>query len=129
MRNGTPAYMAPEQLTGKEVSVQSDIYAVGLVLYEMFTGHLPFKADTVAEVTRMRQENRVTNPSSLVSDLDKTVERAILRCLDADPRLRPSSALALAASLPGGDPLAAALADGETRHLEVVAAAGFRTKA
>ena len=104
IRNGTPAYMAPEQLTGREVSVQSDLYAVGLVLYEMFTGHLPFKADTVAEVTRMRQENRVTNPSSLVGDLDKTVERAILRCLDADPRQRPSSALALAASLPGGDP-------------------------
>lgn len=124
IRNGTPAYMSPEQLTGKEVSVQSDIYAVGLVLYEMFTGHLPFKADTVAEVTQMRQQNRVTNPSSLVSDLDKTVERAILKCLNADPRQRPSSALALAASLPGGDPLAAALADGETPSPEVVAAAG-----
>jgi Protein kinase domain len=124
VRNGTPAYMAPEQLTGKEVSVQSDLYAVGLVLYEMFTGHLPFKAETVAEVTRMRQENRVTNPSSLVSDLDKSVERAILKCLDADPRQRPSSALALAASLPGGDPLAAALADGETPSPEAVAAAG-----
>jgi len=124
VRNGTPAYMAPEQLTGKEVSVQSDLYAVGLVLYEMFTGHLPFKAETVAEVTRMRQENRVTHPSTVVPDLDKTVERAILKCLDADPRQRPSSALALAASLPGGDPLAAALADGETPSPEAVAAAG-----
>ncbi len=124
IRNGTPAYMAPEQLSGKEVSVQSDLYAVGLVLYEMFTGKLPFKADTVAEIARMREENRVTNPSTLVSDLDKTVERAILRCLDADPKLRPASALALAASLPGGDPLAAALADGETPSPEAVAAAG-----
>ena len=124
IRNGTPAYMAPEQLSGKEVSVQSDVYAVGLVLYEMFTGSLPFKAESVAEVTRMRQENRVANPSTLVPDLDKTVERAILRCLDADPRQRPASALALAASLPGGDPLAAALAEGETPSPEAVAAAG-----
>ncbi len=124
IRNGTPAYMAPEQLSGKEVSVQSDIYAVGLVLYEMFTGSLPFKTDSLAEVTRMRRENRVTTPSAFVSDLDKTVERAILRCLDADPRQRPASALALAALLPGGDPLAAALAEGETPSPEAVAAAG-----
>ena len=48
IRNVTPAYMAPEQLSGKEVTIQSDLYAVGLVLYEMFTGKLPFKADTVA---------------------------------------------------------------------------------
>jgi serine/threonine-protein kinase len=124
IRNGTPAYMAPEQLTGREVTAQSDIYAVGLVLYEMFTGKLPFEANTVAEVTRLRQESRVTNPSTLVGDLDKSVERAILRCLEADPKLRPPSALALAAALPGGDPLAAALAEGETPSPELVAAAG-----
>ncbi len=88
IRNGTPAYMAPEQLTGREVSVQSDLYAVGLILYEMFTGRMPFEADTVAEMTRLRQESRVTNPTTLVGDLDKTVERAILRCLEPDPRMR-----------------------------------------
>ena len=124
IRNGTPAYMAPEQLAGKEVSAQSDLYAVGLVLYEMFTGKLPFSADSIAEITRMREENRITSPTSMVADMDKSVERAILKCLDADPRLRPSSALALAASLPGGDPLAAALAEGETPSPEAVAAAG-----
>src|SRR5215471_3473888 len=79
IRNGTPAYMAPEQLTGKEVSVQSDLYAVGLILYEMFTGKMPFEADTITEMTRLRRESRVSNPSTLVPDLDKTVERAILR--------------------------------------------------
>jgi len=124
IRNGTPAYMAPEQLTGKSVSVQSDIYALGLVLYEMFTGKQPFQANTVVEITRLRQESQVTNPSTLVPELDKTVERAILRCLDSDPRLRPASALALAASLPGGDPLSAALAAGETPSPDTVAAAG-----
>jgi predicted Ser/Thr protein kinase len=124
IRSGTPAYMAPEQLSGKEVSAQSDIYALGLVLYEMFTGKPPFQADTVAEILRLRQEVSVTNPSTLIPELDKTVERAILRCLDPDPKLRPTSALALAASFPGGDPLAAALAAGETPSPETVAAAG-----
>jgi serine/threonine-protein kinase len=116
--------MAPEQLTGKEVSVESDLYAVGLILYEMFTGKPAFEAHTMAEMMRLRQQSRVTNPSTLVADLDKSVERAILRCLEADPKARPGSALAVAALLPGGDPLAAALAEGETPSPETVAAAG-----
>lgn len=124
IRNGTPAYMAPEQLAGEKVSVQSDLYAVGLVLYEMFTGKMPFQANTLAEMMRLRQESRVTSPSTLIGELDKNVERAILRCLEADPAMRPASALALAAMLPGGDPLAAALAEGETPSPEAVAAAG-----
>ena len=124
IRSGTPAYMAPEQLAGREVSAQSDIYALGLVLYEMFTGKPPFQADTVAEMMRLREESRITNPSTMVPELDRAVERAILRCLDPDPRNRPTSALALAALLPGGDPLAEALAAGETPSPDMVAAAG-----
>jgi len=124
IRNGTPAYMAPEQLTGSEVSARSDLYAVGLILYEMFTGKMPFEANTIAEMTRLRQENRVTSPTTLTKDLDETVERAILKCLDSDPKMRPASAMALSAMLPGGDPLAAALADGVTPSPELVAQAG-----
>jgi hypothetical protein len=124
IRNGTPAYMSPEQLAGKEVTVQSDIYALGLVLYEMFTGKMAFQADTLADMIRLREESRITNPSTLVGDMDKTVERAILRCLERDPKMRPPSPLAVAASLPGGDPLAVALAEGETPSPEMVAAAG-----
>jgi serine/threonine-protein kinase len=124
VRNGTPAYMAPEQLAGREVTVQSDLYALGLVLYEMFTGKAPFQAATLAEFLRLRQENRITNPSTLVQDMNPTVERAILRCLEPEPKNRPTSALAVAASLPGGDPLAQALAAGETPSPEMVAAAG-----
>ncbi len=124
VRNGTPAYMAPEQLSGQEVSARSDIYSLGLVMYEMFTGRAPFQADTVADMLRVRQTSRATNPSTLVQDIDPAVERAILRCLDPDPKLRPQTALAVAAGLPGGDPLAAALAAGETPSPEVVAASG-----
>ena len=50
IRNGTPAYMAPEQLSGTDVSSRSDVYALGLVLYEMFTGRQPFEAKTLAEM-------------------------------------------------------------------------------
>lgn len=124
IRNGTPAYMAPEQLAGEEVTVRSDIYALGLVLYEVFTGKLPFESDTLAGLVRAQREGEPVSPSSLVRDLDPMVERVILRCLQAKPALRPPTALAVAAALPGGDPLAAALAAGETPSPEMVAAAG-----
>ena len=124
VRNGTPAYMAPEQLAGKEVTVQSDIYALGLVLYEIFTGKRPFEANSMAELVRAQTETTPTSLTSLVRDLDPAAERVILRCLDPDPSRRPPSALAVAAGLPGGDPLAAALAAGETPTPKMVAAAG-----
>jgi len=124
LRSGTPAYMAPEQLAGREVSVKSDIYSLGLVLYEMFTGKHAFEASTLAELVRKQDEMKLTTPSELVKELDPAVERVILRCLERDPRGRPASALAVAAALPGGDPLAAALAAGETPSPEMVAMAG-----
>ncbi len=124
VRNGTPAYMAPEQLAGREVTIQSDIYALGLVLYEIFTGKRPFEANSMAELVREQTETTPISLTSLVRDLDPAVERVILRCLDPDPSRRPPSALAVAAALPGGDPLAAALAAGETPTPKMVAAAG-----
>ncbi len=126
VRNGTPAYMAPEQLEGREVSVASDLYALGLVFYEMFTGKPPHQGETLAEILKQRKESNLTNPSNLVADLDPVIEKAILRCLDPDPKRRPASAMALAASLPGGDPLAMALAAGETPSPELVAASGSK---
>ncbi len=124
IRNGTPAYMAPEQLAGKEVTIQSDIYSLGLVLYEVFTGKRAFEAATLAELVRLHSETLPASPSSLVKELDPAVESTILRCLDSEPSNRPSSALAVAARLPGGDPLAAALAAGETPSPQMVAASG-----
>ncbi len=124
IRAGTPAYMAPEQLEGREVSVRSDIYALGLVLYELFTGRRAFEAKTIAELVEQHHSGTLTAPTTLVKTLDPAIERAILRCLDPDPARRPSSALAVSAALPGGDPLAAALAAGETPSPEMVAAAG-----
>ena len=124
VRAGTPAYMAPEQLQGKEVTARSDIYALGLVLYELFTGKPAFSAPTVRELERLRRESTPTSPSSHVKNLDPAVVRVILRCLEREPSERPASALEVAAALPGGDPLAAALAAGETPSPGMVADAG-----
>jgi len=124
VRSGTPAYMAPEQLEGKEVNVKSDIYSLGLVLYEIFTGKRAFSLESLPALVRARSEQAPSRPSTLVKDLDPAVERAIMRCLEPDPALRPNSVLSVAAALPGGDPLAAALAAGETPSPQMVAAAG-----
>lgn len=124
VRAGTPAYMAPEQLAGEPATAQSDIYSLGLVLYEIFTGKRVFEASTIADLIRQHESTTPTSPSQLVEGLDPLVERVILRCLEAEPNSRPRSALQVAAALPGGDPLAAALAAGETPSPEMVAAAG-----
>src|SRR5215471_17760391 len=123
-RAGTPAYMAPEQLAGKDVTIRSDIYSLGLVLYEILTGKRAFEASTLQELVRLRESGTITSPSTLVRDLDPLIERVILRCLESDPDKRPASALQVAAALPGGDPLAAALAAVETPSPQMVAAAG-----
>ena len=76
------------------------------------------------ELKQLHDTTTLTTPSSIVSDLDPAVERVILRCLEKDPEKRPASALTVAAALPGGDPLAAALAAGETPSPELLVAAG-----
>lgn len=115
VRNGTPAYMAPEQLAGREVSERSDVYALGVVLYEIFTGHRAFQT---------ADRSTLPSVSSLVRDIDPVIEQVIARCLEPDPARRPPSALAVARMLPGGDPLAEALAAGDTPSPELVANSG-----
>ncbi len=120
---GTPAYMAPEQITAGEVSIKTDLYALGLVLYEMFTGEKAFRNEDWRVLMERGGHGELNRPSSHVEGLDPVVEAVILRCLEDDPADRPSAALEVSAALPGGDPLAAALAAGETPSPEMVAAA------
>src|SRR5262249_55974547 len=84
VRAGTPAYMAPEQLDGREVTTKSDLYALGLVLYELFTGKRVFDAKTLADLVAQHQSGTITSPAEIVRALDPAIERAILRCLDPD---------------------------------------------
>ncbi|MFN2454965.1 MAG: protein kinase [Pyrinomonadaceae bacterium] len=102
---GTPAYMSPEQITGKELTAKSDLYSLGLVLYEIFTGRQAFEAETINELIRKHKTAAPTTPSEFVKDIDPLVERIILRCLEKDPRERPASAMQVALMLPGGNPL------------------------
>jgi serine/threonine-protein kinase len=116
LRSGTPLYQAPEQLAGREVTVRSDLFALGLVLYELFTGKRAFAGT--------ERDTPPSKPSAHVSGLNPAVERVVLQCLEVEPAKRPRSAVAVLAALPGGDPLAAALAAGETPSPQLVADAG-----
>lgn len=85
---GTPAYMAPEQFVGKGIDHRTDLFAVGVTLYELLTGQLPFPG--------IVREAPPTPPSSLRGDLPPVVEAAILQCLETDTARRPSSAMHVA---------------------------------
>ncbi len=126
IRAGTPAYMAPEQFAGKEVTKRSDIYSLGLVLYELFTGKRAHNAKRPQDLSGLHESTPSTRPSEHVVDIDPAVERVIMRCLEPVPSDRPPSAFAVLAGMPGGDPLAAAIEAGETPSPELVAASGGR---
>src|SRR5580693_36030 len=92
-RNGTPAYMAPEQLKGSEVTAKSDIYSLGLVLYEIFTGKKPFDAKSVRQLLEMQESITLPSMTTSAADIDPLVEKVIRRCLDPDPAKRPANPL------------------------------------
>ena len=122
--SGTPAYLAPELYAGEAASTKSDTYALGLILYELFTGRAPFRASSVSALADAHQHEYPAKPSSLVAEIDPVVDRIILRCLEKDPRMRPQSSLAVAAALPGGNPIEAALALGDFPSPGLIAATG-----
>ena len=124
-KGGTAAYMAPEQLTGMTASIQSDIYSLGLVLFEMFTGKRPFTGtSSIQELADARRRGSFAAASALVGELDPAIDRIISKCLDPNPEVRPVSAFAVASALPGEDVLAAAMAAGETPSPDMVAGSG-----
>lgn len=96
---GTPEYMAPEQLDGGQVTAKTDIYAFGMVLYEMVTGRLPFQGSSplVTALQRLREEP--SSPSIYMPDLDPRWEETILRCLERDPADRFDTAEEVIAAL------------------------------
>ena len=109
---GTPAYMAPEQVVGGEVGPAADIYALGIVLYEMVTGVLPFTGSSALEVARRRLDAEPLSPRSVLPKLDDRWEAVILRCLARDPSRRFGRAEEVGEALAGRGPV-----EGEVRDL------------
>jgi serine/threonine-protein kinase len=118
---GTPAYMAPEQIAGDQSTERTDLFALGLVLYELHVGQRLLPVRTFEERERVDFDAILATTMPAVP---RAIERIIRSCLEEQPGKRPASAVALAALLPGGDPLATAVAEGIVPSPEMVAAAG-----
>src|SRR5271154_1973630 len=99
---GTPRYMSPEQVEGKPADLRSDLYAFGLILYEMVTGDVPFTGDSTLKVMYQRIQEKPKNPKLINADLPNWLVRIIMRCLEKDPADRYQSAYEILADLPGG---------------------------
>ncbi|MHC4180426.1 MAG: protein kinase domain-containing protein, partial [Planctomycetota bacterium] len=85
---GTPAFSSPEQLRGDELDVRSDIYAVGVTLYYLLTGQMPFKADNMIRLIATVLESSPASPAELRADIPKGLAQAVLRCLQKQPAAR-----------------------------------------
>ncbi len=96
---GTPAYMSPEQALGEKTDVRSDVYSLGILLYELAVGRLPFKVKTITEAIRCHTKERPPGPRTIRPDLPEGVERVILRAIEKDPADRFADADALASAL------------------------------
>jgi len=89
---GTPYYMSPEQAMGRPLDARSDVYTVGVVLYELFTGQRPFPGKEAAEVMHKHVSAEPPRPSSIRPDLPEYLERIVLSCLAKKPEKRPPTA-------------------------------------
>jgi Tol biopolymer transport system component len=102
---GTPAYVAPEQVDGADVTGAADVYALGVVMFEMVTGRPPFVGDTVLATVVKRLQEPAPSPRTFVPGLDERWEAVILRCLERRPEDRPADPLDVIRALDGSGSL------------------------
>ncbi|HKO37469.1 MAG TPA: protein kinase, partial [Solirubrobacterales bacterium] len=104
---GTAAYLAPEQVRGEEATPATDVYALGVVLYQFLTGRLPYEGSSLAELAVRQQNEKPLPPDTYNGDVPEMLGAAVLRALEGDPSRRYGSADELAAGLrlglEGGD--------------------------
>ncbi len=96
---GTPEYMAPEQASGKRVDRRSDIYALGIILYEMVTGQVPFQGETALSTAWKHQHEEPRRPEALNDQIFPELSRIIMKCLEKRPEKRYQEASDLKADL------------------------------
>lgn len=99
---GTAAYLAPEQVRGDEATPATDVYALGVVLYQFLTGRLPYEGSSLAELAIRQQNEKPLPPETYNSDVPATVSAAVMRALDADPAVRYVSAAEMSDGLERG---------------------------
>lgn len=122
-QGGTPAYMAPELFAGRPANVRSDIYSLGLVLYEVATGKPLFTARKVRDLLKAERRPEALSVGRDLDHIDPGMAEMIVRCLQPNPEKRPQSVTEVAAALPGIDALKLALDAGKTPSPEAVAGA------
>jgi eukaryotic-like serine/threonine-protein kinase len=99
---GTPRYMSPEQVEGKPADGRADLYAFGLILYEMVIGDVPFTGESTLKVMYQRIQEKPKSPKVLRPDLPNWLVKIIMRCLERDPNDRYQNAYEILADLQGG---------------------------
>ncbi|HSI82022.1 MAG TPA: protein kinase [Solirubrobacterales bacterium] len=99
---GTAAYLAPEQARGEEATPAADVYALGVVLYQVLAGRLPWEGSTLAELAIRRENERPLAPTSYDPEVPETLSRAVLRSLESEPERRYTTARDLALALRSG---------------------------
>jgi serine/threonine-protein kinase len=97
--SGTPFYMSPEHANGSEVTTRSDVYSLGIVLYQLFTGRLPFAADNFLRLVTMHCNEKPAPLRAVDPSIPAELEKIVLRALEKDPRKRHANAGELAAEL------------------------------
>jgi serine/threonine protein kinase len=101
---GTAAYLSPEQAAGEPVTAATDIYGLGVVLYELLTGRTPFVIESLTDLLAKHRESAVTPVRELEPAVPEALEAAVMKCLARNPAYRPESAAALAHELAAASP-------------------------
>jgi serine/threonine-protein kinase len=115
---GTAAYLAPEQVRGDEATPATDVYALGVVLYQFLTGRLPYEGSSLAELAIRQQNEKPLSPRTYNSEVPETVSASVMRALEGDTRIRFHTAGAFSDGLERGlrgEDVTVVLADDEPR--------------